>query len=82
MQGGASTGPRTIEGRERIRPAQTVHGGYGAAMRARVRRQGAFIRETRMALALLNRGEAAAMRVLGVAVPALAVLVGGNTPCT
>jgi hypothetical protein len=51
-------------------------------MRARVRRQGAFIRETRMALALLNRGEAAAMRVLGVAVPALAVLVGGNTPCT
>ena len=40
FHGGCSTGPRTTEGRERIRTARTVHGGYGAdamAMRALIR---------------------------------------------
>ncbi len=30
FHGGCSTGPRTVEGRERIREARTIHGGYGA----------------------------------------------------
>ena len=30
MHGGASTGPRTPEGLERLVQARTVHGGYGA----------------------------------------------------
>ena len=30
MHGGASTGPRTPEGLERVRTARTIHGGYGA----------------------------------------------------
>ncbi len=33
MHGGASTGPRTPEGLQRIVKARTVHGGYGAEMR-------------------------------------------------
>jgi hypothetical protein len=33
MHGGASTGPRTLEGLQRIVKARTVHGAYGAAMR-------------------------------------------------
>ena len=32
MHGGASTGPRTAEGLERIRQARTMHGGYGATV--------------------------------------------------
>ncbi len=32
MHGGASTGPRTAEGLERIRQARTMHGGYGAIL--------------------------------------------------
>ena len=34
MHGGASTGPKTKEGRARIAAARTIHGAYGAAMRA------------------------------------------------
>jgi hypothetical protein len=30
MHGGASTGPRTLEGLQRIARARTVHGGYSA----------------------------------------------------
>ena len=30
MHGGKSTGPRTAEGRERIRSAHTLHGRYSA----------------------------------------------------
>ena len=82
MHGGASTGARTAEGLARIRAARTRHGGYRAEMRAMLRQQVAFIRETRLALALLNRGdEAAAMRVLRVAVPGPVVRSGGNSPC-
>jgi hypothetical protein len=32
MHGGASTGPRSAEGIERIRQARTVHGRYSAEM--------------------------------------------------
>ena len=34
MHGGASIGPKTADGRARIAAARTIHGGYGAAMRA------------------------------------------------
>jgi hypothetical protein len=34
MHGGTSTGPRTREGLQRIVRARTVHGAYGAEMRA------------------------------------------------
>ncbi len=34
MHGGRSTGPRTPEGRDRVRAARTVHGDYGAEARA------------------------------------------------
>ena len=37
MHGGRSTGPRTAEGMERLRAARTVHGGFSAATRARLR---------------------------------------------
>ncbi len=37
MHGGRSTGPRTAEGMARLRAARTVHGAYGAEMRARNR---------------------------------------------
>ena len=33
MHGGASTGPRTPEGLERVRAARTQHGNYGADAR-------------------------------------------------
>ena len=33
MHGGASTGPRTPEGLQRVARARTVHGAYGAEMR-------------------------------------------------
>jgi hypothetical protein len=33
MHGGASTGPRTPEGLQRIVKARTVHGAYGSEMR-------------------------------------------------
>ena len=48
MHGGRSTGPRTEEGMARLRTARTVHGGYGAEMRAR----------NRYSLTELRRGEA------------------------
>ncbi len=34
MHGGASTGPRTAEGLQRIAQARTVHGAYSAEVRA------------------------------------------------
>ena len=33
MHGGSSTGPRTLEGLQRLVQARTVHGTYGAEMR-------------------------------------------------
>lgn len=40
LHGGASTGPRTVEGKERMRRAKTIHGAYSnqmAALRAMIR---------------------------------------------
>jgi hypothetical protein len=45
LHGGKSTGPRTREGRERIRSANTVHGRYSAEAVERRRRGRALIRE-------------------------------------
>jgi hypothetical protein len=47
MHGGRSTGPRTEQGMARLRTARTVHGFYGAEMRAR----------NRYGLTALRRGE-------------------------
>jgi hypothetical protein len=41
MHGGASTGPRTAEGLERIRKARTTHGGRTAEM-DRIRAMGRY----------------------------------------
>ena len=38
LHGGLSTGPKTAEGRERIRKAKTKHGRYSAATKAHRRR--------------------------------------------
>jgi hypothetical protein len=46
MHGGASTGPRTPEGLQRIVQARTVHGRYGAEMR-----------ELRRLMRLLDEGQ-------------------------
>jgi hypothetical protein len=56
MHGGASTGPKTAEGRARIRAANTTHGFYGAESQAARRRTDAFIAETRALLAALGKG--------------------------
>jgi len=50
MHGGASTGPRTPEGLERIRKARTVHGAYSAEMRELRRAMRALRKEQRRLL--------------------------------
>jgi hypothetical protein len=50
MHGGASTGPRTAEGIERIRAARTKHGRYSAATIAARREARAVIRTVRALL--------------------------------
>ena len=54
MHGGASTGPRTPEGRARISAANTTHGFHTAESQAARRRTDAFIAETRALLASLH----------------------------
>jgi hypothetical protein len=54
LHGGLSTGPRTEEGRARIRAARTTHGGYSAETQAALRRANDLIAETRTLLAQLN----------------------------
>ncbi len=54
MHGGASTGPRTPEGRARISAANTTHGFYTAESKAARRRTDTFIAETRALLASLH----------------------------
>ncbi len=56
MHGGLSTGPRTPEGRARVRAANTRHGFYTAETQTALRRTDAFIAETRALLASLHRG--------------------------
>ena len=48
--GGASTGPRTPEGLQRIVKARTVHGAYGAEMRELRRMMRALRKEQRRVL--------------------------------
>ncbi len=54
MHGGASTGPRTAEGIERIRAARTKHGGYSQQSQEFLRRMDRFIADTRALLARLR----------------------------
>lgn len=57
MHGGASTGPRTAEGIERIRASRTKHGRYSQAAVARRREARQNLRSLRAALrALLDDG--------------------------
>ena len=54
MHGGASTGPRTPEGLQRIVKARTVHGAYGAEMRELRRLMRALDEEQRRVLELVK----------------------------
>ena len=54
MHGGASTGPRTAAGLERLRAARTTHGLYAAPFRARTRFHITFLRRSRTLLALFK----------------------------
>ena len=54
MHGGASTGPRTPEGLQRIVKARTVHGAHGAEMRELRRLMRALNEEPRRALELVK----------------------------
>ncbi len=54
MHGGASTGPRTAEGLQRIVQARTVHGAYGAEMRALRRMLRSLDEEQRRLLGLVK----------------------------
>jgi hypothetical protein len=54
MHGGASTGPRTLEGLQRIVKARTVHGAYGAEMRELRRLMRALREERRRVLELVK----------------------------
>jgi hypothetical protein len=50
MHGGRSTGPRTAEGLARLRQARTIHGRYGAEIRARDRNMLAIFRRGQVLL--------------------------------
>jgi hypothetical protein len=52
MHGGRSPGPRTPEGRIRVRDARTIHGNYGAAARAKNRFRITLLRIARVDIAL------------------------------
>jgi hypothetical protein len=54
IHGGASTGPRTPEGVERIRAARTIHGGRSGEAR-----------EVRRAMAMLRRAARQVIAALG-----------------
>jgi hypothetical protein len=54
MHGGASTGPRTPEGLQRLVRARTVHGGYGAEARELRRLMRALRDEQRRVLELVE----------------------------
>jgi len=54
MHGGASTGPRTPDGLQRIVKARTVHGAYGAEMRELRRLMRALDEERRRVLELVG----------------------------
>lgn len=53
MHGGLSTGPKTLEGLERIRRASTRHGRYTAGAKAERRKFASLIRDSRVMLGRL-----------------------------
>ena len=76
MHGGASTGPKTAEGRARIAAARTIHGAYGAEMRATQARVTALTTRSRVLCAMGNAG-------LDLqALPPLIGQIRGSTSCT
>jgi hypothetical protein len=64
MHGGRSPGPRTPEGREKVRAARTIHGNYGAEKRAENR----FL----ITLRRISRVDAAALDYQAYLTPAFA----------
>jgi excisionase family DNA binding protein len=64
MHGGVSTGPRTAEGRERIRRARTIHGRHSAAAKAERRRKALELAERRRACAIFNAAQAARWKAI------------------
>ena len=56
MHGGASTGPKTAEGRARIAAARTIHGAYGAVMHAVQTRVSAIAARGRVLQAAVKTG--------------------------
>ena len=54
MHGGASTGPQTLEGLQRIVKARTMHGAYSAEMRQLRRLMRALDEEQRRVLELVK----------------------------
>ena len=89
MHGGASTGPRTQAGLERLHAARTVHGGYGQAAR-RFQRHAAVIPARGRAIVALSMARAApaewAAALGGIAFdsesPGAAVKNASKTPCS
>jgi hypothetical protein len=57
MHGGSSTGPKTAEGRERIRRASTKHGIYSAAFQREQQKYRDLMRESRGLLRKIREGE-------------------------
>jgi hypothetical protein len=55
MHGGLSTGPRTLEGIERIRRAVTKHGRHSAAAKAEAQHLQRLLKECRAGIEELNR---------------------------
>jgi hypothetical protein len=56
MHGGMSTGPKTLEGIERIRRAMTKHGRCRAAAKAERRQLRMFMKEAREMLSEVTAG--------------------------
>src|SRR5271157_2872335 len=72
MHGGRSTGPRSPEGRDRIRVARTIHGNAGAEARA--------LNRYRLTLLRRNRVTDGAMRYLHHLPPVFVARLYGHVP--
>ena len=79
MHGGASTGPKTAEGRARIAAARTIHGGYGAAMRAVQAKVSAIVARGRVLRAVVETGFP--MEAVTTTLQTVADKQRENTPC-
>ena len=76
MHGGGAIGPKIAEGGARIGAARTIHGGYGAAMRAVRANVPAIVTRGRVLRAVAETGLSLE------ALPALIDRLQGRTPCT